>query len=86
MVITTKKEALLTGLRNNERGLTAAQIANWYSIGNVTATVSDLRMDGFAIYANRTTDTKGRVKTFFRLGTPSRAVVAAGYAALAAGL
>ena len=86
MVIATKKEALLTGLRNNERGLTAAQIANWYGVSNVTATVSDLRMDGFAIYANRTIDTKGRVKTFFRLGTPSRAVVSAGYKALALGL
>ena len=48
--------------------------------------MSALRMKGFAIYANQNTDTKGRTKTFYRLGTPSRAVVAAGYRALAAGL
>jgi len=86
MTTMTKQEALLEGLRAHNRGLTAAQIAARYDIRNVTATVSDLRMAGFAIYANQHTDTKGRTKTFYRLGTPSRAVVAAGYKALAAGL
>lgn len=80
----TKKEAVLEALRNNGRGLTAAQIEARFGVGNVRATVSDLRMDGYAIYANRRTDTKGRTKTFYRLGTPSRAIVAAGYQALAA--
>jgi len=41
-------------------------------------------MKGFAIFANQHTDTKGRSKTFYRLGTPPRSVVAAGYRALAA--
>jgi len=86
MTTTTKQEAVLEGLRTNERGLTAAQIAARYGVRNVSATISDLRMLGFAIYANQQTDTKGRVKTFYRLGTPSRRVVAAGYRALAAGL
>lgn len=80
----TKKEAVLEALRNNNRGLTAAQIEARFGVGNVRATISDLRMDGYAIYANRHTDTKGRIKTFYRLGTPSRAIVAAGYQALAA--
>lgn len=84
MVILTKKDALLTGLRAADRGLTAAQITARYGVTNVSATASDLRMEGFAIYANPTTDSKGRTKTFYRLGTPSREVVAAGYAALAA--
>ena len=82
----TKMEAVLEGLRAHERGLTAAQIAAWYGVRNVSATVSDLRMAGFAIYANPQTDTKGITRTFYRLGTPSRAVVAAGYQALAQGL
>lgn len=80
----TKKEALLSGLRTHDRGLTAAQITARYGVSNVSATASDLRMEGFAIYANPVIDSKGRSKTFYRLGTPSRAVVAAGYAALAA--
>jgi predicted ArsR family transcriptional regulator len=82
----TKKEAVLEALRNTDRGLTAAQIEARFGVRNVRATISDLRLDGYAIYANRRTDTKGRTKTFYRLGTPSRRVVAAGYRALAAGL
>ncbi len=86
MSTTTKKAAVLAALQNTYRGLTAAQIQARFDVANVRATVSDLRMDGFAIYANKHTDTHGRVKTFYRLGTPSRAVVAAGYKALALGL
>ena len=86
MTTTTKQEAVLEALRSNDRGLTAAQIAAWYGVRNVSATISDLRMLGFAIYANQETDSKGRTKTFYRLGTPSRRVVAAGFRASAAGL
>jgi len=84
-VTVTKQERLLEALRTGEE-LTAAQIRARFGIANPTATVSDLRFNGFAVYANRRTDTKGRVSTKYRLGNPSRAVVAAGYKALAAGL
>lgn len=84
-VVVTKQGRLLEALRNGEQ-LTAAQIKARFGIANPTATVSDLRFAGFAVYANRHTDTKGRVSTKYRLGTPSRAVVAAGYKALSAGL
>jgi predicted ArsR family transcriptional regulator len=83
---TTKESRVLEALKANNRGLTAAQIESQFGVGNARSTVSALRMKGFAIYANQHTDTKGRTKTFYRLGTPSRAVVAAGYKALAAGL
>lgn len=82
----TKEQRVLEALQANNRGLTAAQIESRFGVGNARSTVSALRMKGFAIYANQSTDTKGRTKTFYRLGTPSRAVVAAGYRALAAGL
>ena len=82
----TKQDRVLEALQNTNRGLTAAQIEARFGVGNARSTVSALRMKGFAIYANQSTDTKGRTKTFYRLGTPSRAVVAAGYKALAAGL
>lgn len=82
----TKENRVLEALRANPRGLTAAQIESQFGVGNARSTVSALRMKGFAIYANQHTDTKGRTKTFYRLGTPSRAVVAAGYRALAQGL
>jgi len=81
----TKQTRLLEALRSGEQ-LTAAQIKARFGIANPTATVSDLRLrGGFAVYANMHKDTKGRVSTKYRLGTPSRAVVAAGYRALAAG-
>ena len=83
---TTKSHALLEALQNGEQ-LTAKQITHRFGIANPTATVSDLRLrGGFAIYANEHKDTKGRISTKYRLGSPSRKVVAAGYRALALGL
>lgn len=82
----TKETRVLEALQTTDRGLTAAQIETRFGVGNARSTVSALRMKGYAIYANQHTDTKGRTKTFYRLGTPSRAVVAAGYRALAQGL
>jgi predicted ArsR family transcriptional regulator len=80
----TKSERLVEALKKGEQ-LTAKQIKARFDIANPTATVSDLRLNsGFAIYANEHTDTKGRVSVKYRLGNPSREVVAAGYRALAA--
>lgn len=81
----TKQGKLLAALQQGEK-LTAAQIAHRFGIKNPTATVSDLRFSGYAIYANKHKDTKGRETTKYRLGTPSRRVIAAGYRAMAAGL
>ena len=78
----SKQARVLAALEAVEKGLTAKQIEARFG-GNATATVSDLRFKGFPIYANQHTDAKGRTKTFFRLGTPSRKVLAAGYRALA---
>lgn len=81
----TKQSRLLEALRSGEQ-LTAKQIAYRFEIANPTATVSDLREQGFAIYANRVTNTRGDTYTKYRLGTPSRRVVAAGIKALRLGL
>lgn len=64
----TKKARVLEGLKSNRTGLTAAQMEARYSVGNARATVSSLRQDGFNINAEQRTDTKGRTKTFYRLG------------------
>ena len=79
---TTKSQALLEALQNGEQ-LTAKQITHRFGIANPTATVSDLRFGGYAIYANKRTNKRGDTYTKYRLGTPTRAVVAAGYKALA---
>lgn len=82
----TKGQRLVEALQNGEQ-LTAKQITSRFGIANPTATVSDLRLrGGFAIYANRATNSRGDTYTKYRLGRPSRAVVAAGYKALAMGL
>lgn len=81
----TKQQRLLEALQNGEQ-LTAKQISSRFDIKNPTATVSDLRFAGFAVYANKRTNRRGETFTKYRLGRPSRQVVAAGYKALALGL
>lgn len=69
------------------RELSSKQIAAQFGIASPSKVISMLRMeDGLSIYNNKHVDTKGRVVHKYRLGTPSRKVIAAGYRALAAGL
>jgi predicted transcriptional regulator len=69
------------------RELSAKQIRAQFGIASPSKIVSVLRMeDGLSIYNNKHVDTKGRVVNKYRLGTPSRKVIAAGYRALASGL
>lgn len=83
MTTKTKQERLIEAFKAGQK-LTAKQISSRFGIANPTATISDLRLRvGHAVYANQHTDTKGRVSVKYQLGRPSRAVVAAGYRALA---
>jgi hypothetical protein len=80
----TKSGKLLAALQNGEQ-LTEAQIRARYGIANPTATVSALRLEGgYSIYGNQVKNSEGKTVTKYRLGTPSRRVIAAGYRALAA--
>lgn len=81
----TKSGRLLTALQNGE-ALSEGQIRVRFGLKNPRATVSDIRMSGFAVYANQHKDTKGRVTTKYKMGRPSRRIVAAGYKAMAMGL
>jgi predicted ArsR family transcriptional regulator len=81
----TKQARVLEALQSGEQ-LTAKQISARFGVKNPTATISDIRFAGYAVYANTHKDTKGRVSTKYRLGKPSREIVAAGYKALAMGL
>jgi predicted transcriptional regulator len=83
--INTKTGRLLAALQSGEK-LTEGQIRVRFGLKNPRASVSDIRMSGFAVYSNQSKDTKGRVTTKYRLGNPSRKLVAAGYRALAMGL
>lgn len=81
----TKEARVLSALQGDTKGLTAAQMKARFGVANPTATITVLRQKGYAIYANRRTNKGGETRTFYRLGTPSRAIVAAGYKARAAG-
>lgn len=82
----TMKQKIFEALVTNGQQKTLAQLAAQLKTteGTVAARISEIRDEGYAIYANRRTDTAGRTKTFYRHGTPSRAVVAAGRALMKA--
>ena len=82
VITETKSSKLLATLKTGER-LTEAQIRARFGLKNPRATVSSLRFQGYAIYANPHKDSNGRQTTKYRLGNASRAVIAAGYRALA---
>ena len=85
--IQNARAKLLEGDKRREALLKALYgIRGAVGTANATATISDIRFAGFAVYANQHKDTKGRVTTKYRLGKPSRAIVAAGYKAMALGL
>lgn len=83
--IESKTGRLLNALQSGE-ALTEGQIRVRFGLKNPRASISDIRYAGFAVYANQHKDTKGRETTKYRLGKPSRKIVAAGYRALSMGI
>ena len=81
----TIQNKVLTALQNGAE-LTSAQLKSRYGAGNPQAVIQSLRFNGFPIYLNTVKDSKGRVYKKYRLGTASRAVIAAGYKAMAKNL
>jgi len=76
-------DRVLEALKAGEQ-LTAKQITARFKVANPAATVSSLRMKGYAIYLNEHKNAKGEVSKKYRLGNPTREIVAAGIKALAA--
>jgi len=79
----TKTDRVLSALTSGEE-LTAKQIKSRFGAGNPHEIVRQLRLKGFAVHSNSRKNSKGETKNFFRLGTPTRAVIAAGYRAMSA--
>jgi len=79
----TKTAKVLAALENGTE-LTGRQIEARYSVGNARALISSIRMQGYPVYLNKRVSTfDGETYSKYRLGTPTRSVVAAGYQALA---
>jgi len=83
MTTTTTQAAKVATALENGAELTAKQITSRYGVKNVRAVISKLRSEGFSIYLNkRVSSFDGESYMKYMVGTPTRAVVAAGYAAL----
>lgn len=75
-------ERILRYLKDGNE-LTEAQARRKFGIKNVSARISDIRYDlGYAVYNNERRGRNGRTYRSYRLGTPTRQVVAAGQAAI----
>ena len=81
----TKTSKLFTALTSGDK-ITASQADTRFGIKNISAEVSRIRQSGYAIYANNRKASNGLRVTEYVLGKPSRAIVAAGYRAMALGL
>lgn len=77
----SKTDQVLEAFKGGEQ-LTAAQIAARYNLGNPHEVIRSLRERGYAIYMNEVKNSKNEYKTKYRLGKPSRKMVAAAYAVL----
>ena len=81
---TTQTQRVANALSNGAE-LTAKQITSRYGVKNVLAVISKLRSEGYSIYLNkRVSSFDGETYLKYMVGTPTKAVVAAGYAALRA--
>ncbi len=83
----SQRELVLTAFLNGET-LTAGEMKSRYGVANARALMTTLRQSGYPIYLNDgDKDSRGRSRVSrYRLGSPSKSVVAAGYKAIAAGL
>ena len=78
------KEKVLSYLSKDSayNTLTAAKMQSVFGIKNPSAVINELRSEGHAIYLNTRVNANGEKVSFYRLGTPTKAVVAAGIRAL----
>jgi cobalamin biosynthesis protein CbiG len=81
----TKTGKAFNALVIEGQSLTSSEAKKRFGIGNLSE-ASRIRQAGYAIYANTRKAKNGVVVTEYRHGKPSRAIVAAGYKAMALGL
>jgi hypothetical protein len=62
--------------------LTAQKMQSVFGVSNPSAAINDLRNDGHAIYLNSRYNSNGEKVSFYRLGKPTKRMVAAGIAAI----
>ena len=81
----TKTFKVFNALYNGE-ALTASQAEKRFGVKNISAEVSRIRSNGYAVYANARKAGNGVQVTEYVMGKPSREIVALGYKAKAMGI
>jgi predicted transcriptional regulator len=73
------KERMLNALKKQDgyNTFTTAQAQRRFGISNVSARIDELRQEGHCIYTNTRKTSDGRKVHYYRLGTPSKALVQA---------
>ena len=77
----TQSTKLVQALEKGEE-LTAKQIASRFNIANPTAVIANLRNEGHVIYTNTRKNHRGETVSKYRIGKPTKRLVAAGLALL----
>jgi len=77
MVKSSLKSRVLSFLQktSGRNTFSAAQAVNYFGTTNISATISTLRNEGYAIYLNTRRRADGSAVKVYRLGTPSMAFV-----------
>lgn len=85
-MVKSVKEKMLATLSKTDgyNTFTVAQARARYGITNVAARIAELREEGHAIYTNTRTLSDGRKISFYRLGQPTKRVIAEGFKSLRA--
>ena len=81
----TKTFKVFNALYNGET-LTQSTATKRFGVGNLSAEVSRIRQNGYAVYANQRKAGNGVQVTEYVLGAPSRRIVALGYKAQSMGI
>lgn len=81
----TKTFKVFTALYNGET-LTASEAKHRFGVGNLAAEASRIRQNGYAVYSNSRKAGNGVTVTEYKLGKPSREIVALGYMAKSLGM
>ena len=79
----TQSTKLVHALEKGEE-LTAKQISARFNIANPTAVICNLRAEGHVIYTNTRKNHRGVSVSKYRIGKPTKRLVAAGLALLGA--
>jgi hypothetical protein len=81
----TKTFKVFTALYNGA-ALTASKAKHDLGVGNLSAEVSRIKQNGYAVYSNTRKAGNGVTVTEYVMGQPSREIVALGYKAKAMGI